>query len=227
MAVQLGLSSAGDRGVGLRHDMERRVGNRRAYTRGTPERRRSDRRRAKLRSLIFTSLALAAPHQLKNYGAFNLASNPLTNPQVSTSISNVFALSPRHAYEGIIREAAALYRVDANLIRSVMQAESAFDPTAVSRTGAMGLMQLMPPVAKAFDVENPFDPRENIMAGTRLLRELLDSHHGNVALTLASYNAGPTAVARYRGVPPFRETRGYVKKITNLLADARNAANND
>lgn len=213
--------------MGLRHDMKRRGGNRRAYTRGTPDRRRGERRRARIRSLIFTSLALALPHQLKYHGARSLASNPLTNPQVSTSIYNVIALSPKQAYEGIIREAAALYRVDANLIRSVMQAESAFDSTAVSRTGAMGLMQLMPQIAKAFDVENPFDPRENIMAGTRLLRELLDSHHGNVSLTLASYNAGPTAVAHYRGVPPFRETRGYVKKITNLIADARNAGNND
>jgi soluble lytic murein transglycosylase-like protein len=224
---EFGLSASDGRGVGLRHDMKRRGGNRRAYTRGTPDRRRGERRRARIRSLIFTSLALALPHQLKHHGARGLASNPLTNPQVSTSVYNVIALSPKLAYEGIIREAAALYRVDANLIRSVMQAESAFDSTAVSRTGAMGLMQLMPQIAKAFDVENPFDPRENIMAGTRLLRELLDSHHGNVSLTLASYNAGPTAVAHYRGVPPFRETRGYVKKITNLIADARNAGNND
>lgn len=207
--------------------MERRVGGRRAYTRGTPERRRNERRRQRIRSLIFTSLALALPHHLSRHGAFSLGSYPLTNPQVSTSIDKVIALSPKQAYEGIIREASAIYSVDANLIRSVMQAESAFNSTAVSRTGAMGLMQLMPQIAKAFDVENPFDPRQNIMAGTRLLRELLDTHHGNVQLTLASYNAGPTAVARYRGVPPFRETRGYVKKITNLIADARNAGNND
>ena len=228
MRVQLRLSEAGAPAVGLRHDMERRVGNRRAYTRGTPERRRTDRRRARIRSLIFTSLALALPHHMKqHHGSLSLASDPPSSPRVSTGIANVIALSPKQAYEGIIREAAALYRVDANLIRSVMQAESAFDSTALSRAGAMGLMQLMPQVARAFDVENPFDPRENIMAGTRLLRELLDSHHGNVQLTLASYNAGPTAVARYRGVPPFRETRGYVKKITNLIADARNAGNND
>ena len=142
---------------------------------------------------------------------------------MSTSIDSVFAMSPKEAYEGIIREAAALYRVSPALVRSVVQAESAFDPTAVSRTGAMGLMQLMPEVARAFGIVDPFDPRENIMGGTRLLRELLDSHHGNIRLTLASYNAGPAAVARYGGVPPFRETRGYVKKIVGLLADVRNA----
>ena len=129
-------------------------------------------------------------------------------PLVSTTIDSVVAVSPTEAYEGIIREAAALYRVDASLIRSVMQAESAFNPSAVSRAGAMGLMQLMPDIVEAFGVVHPFDPRENIMAGTRLLRELLDQHRGNLRLTLASYNAGPTAVARYRAVPPFqRDTR--------------------
>jgi len=107
-----------------------------------------------------------------------------------------------------------------------MEAESAFDPSAVSRDGAMGLMQLMPSIAEAFGVEHPFDPRENIMAGARLLRELLDQHRGNVALTVASYNAGPTAVAQYGGVvPPFAETQGYVKRVTGLLADARAALN--
>ena len=133
------------------------------------------------------------------------------------------AILPAHAYEGLIREAAAIYRVDSHLIRSIMQAESAFDASAVSRVGAMGLMQLMPDVAEALGVVHPFDPRENIMGGARLLRELLDQHHGNVKLAVASYNAGPTAVAAYGGVPPFRETQGYVKKVTELIAEARRA----
>jgi soluble lytic murein transglycosylase-like protein len=122
----------------------------------------------------------------------------------------------------LIREAAALYRVSPTLIRSVMQAESAFDPMAISRAGAMGLMQLMPEIVGAFGIADPFDPRENIMGGTRLLRELLDSHDHNIPLVLAAYNAGPAAVARYGRVPPFRETQGYVKKIVTLIADARN-----
>ena len=125
----------------------------------------------------------------------------------------------------MIREAAAAYGIEPALIRSVMQAESAFDPSAVSRAGAMGLMQLMPEVAEAFGVEHPLDPRENIMAGARLLRELLDQHRGNLKLAIASYNAGPTAVARYGAVPPFKETRKYVKKVTGLIADARAALN--
>ena len=143
--------------------------------------------------------------------------------QVSTSIDSFVAIPPWRAYDTLIREAAAVYRVSPTLIRSVMQAESAFDPTAVSPDGAMGLMQLMPEIAAAFGIADPFDPRQNIMGGTRLLRELLDAHHHNIPLALAAYNAGPAAVARYGRVPPFRETRGYVKKIVALLADAHNA----
>lgn len=224
MAVQLGLSGSNDHALGLRHDMERRIGDRRAYTRGMPERRRRDRRRARLRSLIFTALALALPHQLKHNAFKALPSGP----RVSTTINSVVAVPPSKAYEGIIREAAALYRVEAALIRSVMHAESAFDPSALSRAGAMGLMQLMPAIAEAFGVVHPFDPRENIMAGTRLLRELLDQHRGNLRLTIASYNAGPTAVAHYGAVPPFPETQGYVRRVTGLIADARaSAGSND
>jgi len=132
---------------------------------------------------------------------------------------------PRHAYDGLIEEASALYHVDSHLIRSVMEAESAFDPFAVSRAGALGLMQLMPNIAKEYGVGNPFDPRENVMAGTRILRELLDHHHGNLPLVLASYNAGAGIVANYGNViPPFAETESYVKRVTGLIADARNAA---
>jgi soluble lytic murein transglycosylase-like protein len=108
----------------------------------------------------------------------------------------------------------------------VMQAESAFNPMAVSSAGAMGLMQLMPEVADAFGIVDPFDPRENIMGGARLLRELLDAHPNDIRLVLAAYNAGPAAVAHYGRVPPFRETRGYVKKIVTLIAKARNAGDN-
>jgi len=222
MAFLLGLSETGERGVGLRHDVERRHWGRRAHARGTPERRARDRRRARWRSLIFASLALAMPHQLR-HATMKVPSVA----QVSTTIDTIKAALPARAYDGIIREAAALYRVDAALIRSIMQAESAFDPSAVSRVGAMGLMQLMPEVAQAFGVEHPFDPRENIMAGARLLRELLDQFHGNVKLAVAGYNAGPTAVGAYGGVPPFRETQGYVKKVTGLIADARRAGDGD
>ena len=173
--------------------------------------------------MVLASLALAMPHQLR--------SDPLksqgSGPRVTTAIESIEAIAPAKAYEGIIREAAAIYRVDPSLIRSVMQAESGFDASAMSRAGAMGLMQLMPDIAAAFGVVHPFDPRENIMAGTRLLRDLLDQHRGNLKLALASYNAGPTAVAHYGAVPPFRETRNYVKKVTGLIADARSDGNDN
>ena len=146
---------------------------------------------------------------------------------VSVSIDNAIALPANRAYAEIIAEAAKRYRVDAALIKSVMQAESAFNPFAVSSAGAMGLMQLMPAVAAEHGANRPFDPRENIMAGTHYLRQLLDSHHGNVPLTLASYNAGPTVVKRYGAVPPFRETRRYVKTVTDLLAAAHAASSNN
>jgi soluble lytic murein transglycosylase-like protein len=102
-----------------------------------------------------------------------------------------------------------------------MQTESAFNPAAVSRAGAMGLMQLMPELAEEFGIADPFDPVQNVMGGARYLRQLLDMHDGNVRLAVASYNAGPGAVARYGGtVPPFEETREYVKRVTHLLARA-------
>jgi Transglycosylase SLT domain len=212
--------------LGLRHEGdERRHGTRRAAERGTRDRRRAERRRAHLRSLIFTGLALAVSnHATPRPLGLMPASVRSSGPRVSTSIDSVMPIEPARAYDAIIEEAAQTYRVDAALIRSVIDAESAFDPSAVSRAGALGLMQLMPDIAAAFGVEHPFDPRENIMAGAQLLRELLDEHHGDLSLVLASYNAGTAAVADWGGsVPPFPETQDYVKRVTGLIADARRA----
>ena len=106
--------------------------------------------------------------------------------------------------------------MDPSLVRSVVKVESNFNPNAVSRKGAMGLMQLMPSTARSLNVANPFDPAQNVDAGVRHLRKLLDSYGGNVRLSLAAYNAGAGAVARSAGVPHFRETQDYVRRITNL-----------
>ena len=140
-----------------------------------------------------------------------------TRANVSVSITDSFAIQPDKAYDRLIQEASIIYGVDAALIKAVMRTESAFNPVAQSPAGAQGLMQLMPDLATEMGVTDVFDPRQNIMGGTKYLRQLLDATSGNIPLTLASYNAGPGNVARYKGIPPFKETRSYVKKITALL----------
>jgi membrane-bound lytic murein transglycosylase B len=115
-----------------------------------------------------------------------------------------------------IEQAAARHNVDPNLVRAVVKVESNFNPNAVSRKGAMGLMQLMPSTARQLKVKNPFDPEQNVDAGVRHLKQLLESYGGDVKLTLAAYNAGATAVARSSGVPHYAETQNYVRRITNL-----------
>jgi len=126
--------------------------------------------------------------------------------------------APQAPYGDLVRAAAQKHGVDEKLIRRVIAAESNFNPQAVSRKQALGLMQLLPKTAARYAVANAFDPAANIDAGTRYLKELLTRYGGDVRLALAAYNAGPDMVDRYRGVPPFRETRHYVKQILATLA---------
>src|ERR1035437_9507080 len=133
--------------------------------------------------------------------------------QTHQTLNRAFA---QQDLDAAIERAAARHNVDPSLVRSVVKVESNFNPNAVSRKGAMGLMQLMPSTARSLNVSNPFDPQQNVDAGVRHLRKLLDSYGGDVRLSLAAYNAGSGAVARSAGVPHFRETQNYVRRITNL-----------
>lgn len=114
---------------------------------------------------------------------------------------------------GHIEDAARQHGVDPRLVAAVARRESAFRADVVSNAGAIGIMQLMPDTARYLGVENAYDARQNIFGGTRYLRTLLDTFHGDLDLTLAAYNAGPGAVAKYHGIPPFRETQNYVVAV--------------
>ncbi len=119
-------------------------------------------------------------------------------------------------YHSIVHEKAAVYNIDPSLIKAVIKTESNWNSRAVSRKGAMGLMQLMPATASEMNVLNPFSPEENIEGGTRYLKYLLERFNGNLTLALAAYNAGPRTVEKFRFIPPITETKQYVSKVLSL-----------
>jgi soluble lytic murein transglycosylase-like protein len=121
----------------------------------------------------------------------------------------------------LVRTAAARHGLEPALVRAVIAVESAFEPRAVSPKGAQGLMQLMPATARSLGVGDALDPAENVEGGTRHLGQLVDRYEGDLVRALAAYNAGEGAVARYRGVPPYRETRDYVKKVLARYREGR------
>ncbi|MBS4198687.1 lytic transglycosylase domain-containing protein [Bacillus sp. FJAT-49732] len=119
--------------------------------------------------------------------------------------------------EAIIQKASEVYNLPAKLIKSIIKHESNFNSTAVSHAGASGLMQLMPQTAKGLGVNDIFDPLQNVMGGSKYLRNMLDKYDGNLVLALAAYNAGPGNVDKYGGIPPFKETQNYVRKVTDTF----------
>ncbi len=197
-----------------------------------PEPIEPDRSRPLASGLALCALALLAPSpsaaqvytRLSTNGVVEATNVPdsdsyhLTYPGKGTLIhSRGFRHAAAGQYDVHVEAAAALHQVSADLVRAVIAVESEFDQWAVSSKGARGLMQLMPATARRFGVKDAFDARANIFAGTQYLRILLDMFQGDVALALAAYNAGENAVLRYGGIPPYRETRGYVAKVQALL----------
>jgi len=129
------------------------------------------------------------------------------------------------SYEAVIQKMAARYKVEPALIKAVIKAESNFDPSALSRKGAIGLMQLMPATAVNLNVSNPYNPHQNIEGGTKYLRNLTGLFGSDLKLVIAAYNAGENAVIKYgRNIPPYKETRDYVKRVTTYLASYRKEA---
>jgi hypothetical protein len=227
---------------------ERRKGDRRSGKdrRGAPRQGSVDRRRVERRGLeafgtgaLLATLALAAaPVEAQIYtrrndrGVMEATNAPIENdyklayPGKGTLIhSAAWRLRPTYSgeFDVDISAAAAQHGVSVDLVRAVIQVESDFDHLAVSSKGAQGLMQLMPDTARRMGVSDAFDPRQNIFGGVRYLRLMLDMFQGDVRLAAAAYNAGPNAVVRYGGVPPYRETRGYVQKVQALLSSVSSA----
>jgi hypothetical protein len=125
--------------------------------------------------------------------------------------------SGSESMDAIFEEASARFDVPVNLLKAVAKAESGFNPNAVSKAGAIGVMQLMPATARSLGVADPYDARQNIMGGAKYIKQNLDRFNGNVSLALAAYNAGPDAVNRYGGIPPYEETQNYVRVVNSYM----------
>ncbi len=148
----------------------------------------------------------------------NTASNDFASVlNIETSNINSGSIKSPAEYESIINDVSKKYNISTKVINAVIKAESSFNPDSVSSAGAMGLMQLMPATAKGLGVSNPMDPAQNIEGGVKYLNYQLKRFDGNLEYALAAYNAGPGAVIKYGGVPPYKETQAYVKKIMDMV----------
>jgi soluble lytic murein transglycosylase-like protein len=151
----------------------------------------------------------------KGFTLLGNASRTTQNSSAAAPDMSAVEQANRQKIEEMIREVSARYRVDPALVRAVIQTESNWNSSAVSRKGALGLMQLVPGTAQQLGVNNAFDPKQNLDGGVRYLHTLLERYNGDLDRALAAYNAGPTAVDRAGGIPRYRETREYVHKVTD------------
>lgn len=147
----------------------------------------------------------------------DLLTNPTTkvnaNIYSAQAVSGGDKISAKEQIKNMVSRIAKKHGVDEKLVNALIKQESGFNPKAKSKVGAMGLMQLMPATAKGLGVTNPLDPEQNVDGGVRYLKSMLNRYNGNIILALAAYNAGPGAVDKYDGVPPYKETQNYVKSI--------------
>ena len=176
-----------------------------------------------LGTLFFLNAAVSSVHAdiymyIDANGVMHFTNAPTSNEheykvyiKERSSVSRNFHSTNK--YDHFITDAAEQTGVDSHLLKAMIKAESDFDPRAVSRKGAMGLMQIMPENFKMLDLKNPFDPWENIKAGARYFQQLYKRFNGQLALSLAAYNAGPTAVDQYKSIPPYQETEEYVRRV--------------
>lgn len=182
---------------------------------------RDDRPRRRALGLLVLVLTLGAAYLVAQRGAVDAVAVALAEDETDEAPSRPTVAE----IMAQIDEVASRYQVPPRLVAAVISVESEFNPRAVSRRGAQGLMQLMPATAATLDVQDTFDTRENIEGGVRHLRVLMDRYHNDLPLVLAAYNAGDRAVISYRGVPPYRETRQYVIRVLRRYdRDAARAA---
>ena len=149
-------------------------------------------------------------------GVTTAAASRSATPSAPLPVAAQPAKNPPADLDALIQQAAIQHQIDPDLIRAIVRVESNFNPNAVSPAGAHGLMQLIPATARRFGVANPFDPRANLDGGIRYLKHLLGLYEGDLQLSLAAYNAGENSVARYQGVPAYRETQNYIRKVGAL-----------
>jgi soluble lytic murein transglycosylase-like protein len=178
-------------------------------------------------AVVFITLVIVCGYlylSLRGLSATTLFRNQIeANPALPSLDFTLFTPPPEKSQTSIlpyghwIRAACRKHSLDPALVMAVIHAESQFDPLAVSPKGAVGLMQLSPIVTRELGIDDPFDPKLNIDGGVRYLKDLLDTFDGDKELALAAYNAGPTQIHRYNGVPPFKDTQKYIKQVFRYL----------